>query len=288
MIKIKEEEYLDSSQFSDIFVKQLSKYGIPKDKNSIKESVYKAAKERLITVFNDKCAYCEIKSGDAFDVDHYRPKREVSEDLSHSGYFWLAHEWSNLLWACQTCNRSFKKSHFPIEGKRITKILNGNILNIQHYNREVPLLLNPVFDKINEHVSFKRSGKMVGIGNSIKGNISIKYYGLNRPKLLKIRRQILYAIQMKILFLYEKNNIPSEDKIRETIIEIVELKLLRKIKNPETSFIAFRVAILKEFVEFAIKKKIYIDNDDPVEIPQRELWIKYAKEVLEEYSIFSK
>jgi hypothetical protein len=67
----------------------------------------KTAKEKLKEIFNKKCAFCETNThaGAHKDVEHYRYK---------SLYYWLGYEWTNLLLACQICNRDFKKTQFPL------------------------------------------------------------------------------------------------------------------------------------------------------------------------------
>ncbi len=290
MIKIDKNVFLNDAKIPQSYKDALKKYGIPKLKDGIKEAVYHAAKPRLIEIFNDKCAFCELKGGidkdAAYDVEHFRPKREVTEDKNHNGYFWLAHEWTNFLLSCQTCNRSYKRNYFPISGKRISSILPIDTVKIDAYDIEIPLLLNPVFDdNIEEHLVFHRNG--YAKGKTKKGKKSVTYYGLNRTGLLQIRKRILFSIQNQILFLYKKGRLPNEEKMKETIERIIEVKILEKIENPQTSLIAFRTAILKNFIDFIIRKKIYIDNDEPIEIPQQDLWIKYAKEVLEGYSNFT-
>lgn len=282
MIQIDKTAFLDNQKIPLSYKNALKKYGIPKSKSYIKEEVYQKAKPRLIEVCHDKCVFCELKSGHdkeaAYDVEHYRPKRGVTEAATHEGYFWLAHEWTNLLLSCQTCNRIYKKNHFPIVGIRTNNILPTDNTFIGDYNIiEQPLLLNPIFDNINEHIIFVKNGKIKGLTN--KGRKSVNYYGLNRDGLVHIRKQILLSIQKKILFLY-KYDIPDEKMIKYTLKEIFELKLLDKIENPKTSLIGFRIAILKNFINFVIKSKIYIDNGEPIEIPQQEIWEKYTNELL--------
>jgi hypothetical protein len=59
---------------------------------------------------HDKCGFCESKiSHIAFgDVEHFRPKSAIrnapGEALVSPGYFWLAYDWGNLLFACECCN----------------------------------------------------------------------------------------------------------------------------------------------------------------------------------------
>ena len=55
---------------------------------------------------NGKCWYVECRSSGAHnDIDHYRPKSRVAEDLTHPGYYWLAFDWRNLRLSCQHANR---------------------------------------------------------------------------------------------------------------------------------------------------------------------------------------
>lgn len=71
--------------------------------------VYKSAdvKVLLFQDFFDKCAYCESRyvTTAPVDVEHFRPKGRVKEDNTHSGYWWLAMSWDNLLPSCIYCNR---------------------------------------------------------------------------------------------------------------------------------------------------------------------------------------
>ncbi|MEP7125268.1 MAG: hypothetical protein ABJE95_30335 [Byssovorax sp.] len=66
---------------------------------------------------HDKCCYCEKHLDSADPLDHHRPKtkarRAPGSELTH-GYWWLAHSWLNLLYACNACN-SGKRESFPLE-----------------------------------------------------------------------------------------------------------------------------------------------------------------------------
>lgn len=101
---------------------------------------------------NWKCWYCECKGTRApFDVDHFRPKLEVTVDgqvlAGHDGYHWLAYEWTNFRLSCQRCNRPErtddetlcgKANEFPIENEA-TRCLS----RIRSYFGEKPRLLDP-------------------------------------------------------------------------------------------------------------------------------------------------
>ncbi len=72
-------------------------------------------RDALREMFHGKCAYCETKIAGAqdTDVEHYRPKKGVSEatdaGVDHGGYWWLAMVWENLVLSCQHCNQSRSK-----------------------------------------------------------------------------------------------------------------------------------------------------------------------------------
>lgn len=65
-----------------------------------------------------KCCYCEAHSECVYhDVEHFRPKARANRmnGTVSPGYWWLAWTWENLLFSCQSCNRSAKKDLFPLE-----------------------------------------------------------------------------------------------------------------------------------------------------------------------------
>ena len=67
---------------------------------------YQCAAEPLWRAQGEKCCYCEKDIDRSYnDVEHYRPKTQ---------YWWLAWDWSNLLFACPQCNRSNKRASFPL------------------------------------------------------------------------------------------------------------------------------------------------------------------------------
>lgn len=144
-------------------------------------SVYKSdsVKQRLHELFHGKCAYCEsfYSSTAPVDVEHYRPKGRVHEAPEHTGYWWLAMDWDNLLPSCIHCNRrsgqvtpvlstnlvrlleegrrfsnsrlmqSGKQDSFPILGTRV-------VAPTMQFDSEQALLLDPSRDEPEEHLSF--------------------------------------------------------------------------------------------------------------------------------------
>jgi hypothetical protein len=144
-------------------------------KAKIDEDLYREFRQVfLYDAFYRKCAYCESKIGhvSAVQVEHYRPKRCLSDDLgtvSHPGYFWLSYEWWNLLPTCNNCNtwhtdpisgqrNPGKATKFPIQGARVL----GPSQDCDGWHFELAgeraLLLNPYVDEPEAHIGFDANG----------------------------------------------------------------------------------------------------------------------------------
>lgn len=157
--------------------------------------------EELKNIYHSKCGYCESNSLAAatLRVDHYRPKNQVLNTLGHIGYYWLGYEWSNLILACEKCNRK-KSNHFPIENEvdRIhNPVLGANGLPNQDYRiissnvlqSERALILNPEIDNVDDHLYFKPNGEIGYLTN--KGERTVGLCGLNREDLIIARKKII-------------------------------------------------------------------------------------------------
>lgn len=179
-------------------------------KPSLKFSRYKdeAVKQLLEMTFHGKCAYCEsfYSSTQPMDVEHYRPKGAIAEEKDHSGYYWLAATWENLLPSCIDCNRKRgqqdvleettrslgKQDRFPISGRRAkapTDSLPG----------ERPRLVNPCEEDPDELLMF--DSRLAVVVPRAKSGIkrgraldSIEVYGLNRSGLVTDRLHVLRMI----------------------------------------------------------------------------------------------
>jgi hypothetical protein len=166
--------------------------------------------EALELLFEEKCAYCESKLLHVTppDIEHFRPKGEVTEVKTHPGYWWLASEWSNLLLSCRDCNSSRyhliledgngtlqktrilagKYCSFPLKGAfRATLLTDDHLL-------EDPLLIDPTVKDPAKHItwSLKYSSALAAPSSHATltdeyGYASIKAYALNRQKLVKAR-----------------------------------------------------------------------------------------------------
>lgn len=157
--------------------------------------------EALMQLYHDKCAYCECKEFDP-QVEHYRPKNRVTSARGHTGYFWLAFEWSNLVSTCFDCNKigKGKGNRFPLIGGEVNRVsqapaLNGNTLDPAQIrpdqpplSTERPYLLHPEIDQPEQFFSFNNKGEIKGIDTDERGKMTIKICNLNREN-LKYRRQ---------------------------------------------------------------------------------------------------
>lgn len=158
---------------------------------------YKVVAEHLWSAQHFKCCYCESKIPKGFnDVEHYRPKAEADRNpgstLKH-GYWWLAFDWTNLLFACPGCNRSGKNSQFPLAAGS-----QPLIAEVVPPGAEDPLLIDPGADTNPvEHIQFVYA-PAGGPGTpaywwarprngSVRGNVTIEVCKLNRLELRELR-----------------------------------------------------------------------------------------------------
>ena len=207
-----------------------------RDPYEFDSSIWKKVKRHLFELFSGKCAYCEAKvlhvaSG---DVEHFRPKKKVTGDEKHHGYYWLAYDLRNLFPSCEKCNRAgAKMNQFPVD---------QNIRVYSHdeqLSKESPLLLNPYDDEPTKHLKFIPPSKGVAVGTvaklTQKGHASITTYKLDREE-LNDRRS---AAQQRI--------------ISELLIEIVKLpegrfnSILRELVEGKREFSAASLAAFKHW-----------------------------------------
>ena len=117
---------------------------------------YKVVRRTLWLRQDYKCCFCEFKEQHEYnDVEHYRPKAAVQRFEGGPvlpGYWWLAWTWANLMFACQSCNRSYKRTLFP---------LNPPSVPLRARQRppggEQPLLIDPFQEDPIDHIQFKQT-----------------------------------------------------------------------------------------------------------------------------------
>ncbi|HEX4959294.1 MAG TPA: AAA family ATPase [Thermoanaerobaculia bacterium] len=143
------------------------------ERTRFRSGLWKLAKRTLLEEFHSKCAYCEsplIESVQA-DIENWRPK---------SRYWWLAYDWTNLLIACRACN-SAKGDRFPLENEPDRASSRGEEF------KEYPLLLNPCWDRPEEHLVFGEDGRV--FSDTQCGQVTIDTLMLNRQALVMARRR---------------------------------------------------------------------------------------------------
>lgn len=193
----------------------------------VDSKIYGALKAYLVKYFHGKCAYCESEFETVAwgDVEHYRPKRAVSDNPNHPGYYWLAYCEQNLMPSCQLCNQGKgKRNQFPIQGVYAT-------CPADNLSAEKPLLLNP-YEETHcgdgvKHFEYEMkviNGDLRPTGwirpLTPEGIKSEKVYGLNRQTLRKRRRKnqqaAINAIKLALLkpslgTVYQKRFSPQEE-----------------------------------------------------------------------------
>lgn len=201
---------------------------VPNCVDDVKSSIYKAddVRNQLLEDQHYKCAYCECHITKEYnDVEHYRPK---------SKYYWLGHEWNNLLYACDICNRTYKKDFFPLknEANRVTAPAD--------LGSEEPLIINPAFVEPMAHIRFNR---YIMAGITDEGKETIEMFHLNkRPALVHSREQLfeLYIKEKEKLSLAKKiletPNLPAETV--DNLNKIIELSsaAINQYKSKDTPY----------------------------------------------------
>ena len=183
-------------------------------------TLYVEAKPALLEVFHSKCAYCESALGAhaPVDVEQFRPKQgaaNLTGDKEQHYYAWLAYEWDNLLIACIECNRSRrsegrtigKGNRFPVPGARAPVF--SSVADCRAI--ENALLLDPCFDRPEEHLAFDRSGACLPLTE--RGRVSIDVFALDRPHLAAERRRVWQDVDLQVSLTTRAGLVPNASKI---------------------------------------------------------------------------
>ncbi len=202
--------------------KELIKGDIYKGKKRVGGKTVYEVREALKEIYHNKCAYCEIKEHKP-EVEHFRPKKGITGEPGHPGYYWLCYEWSNLLPSCRYCNTEGGKGNkFPVMATHIKlpPITNGKLdwekcaaKNPLLIN-EKPYLLNPETDDTDKFFEFESNGEMRGVDQEGRGEMTIEICDLNRENLLFRRQKIIDNLLTKIgdtfaLYYYLDNSVDA-------------------------------------------------------------------------------
>ena len=205
----------------------------------------------LRDAFDYVCAYCESRTA-TVEVEHFRPKNAVrtAAGTLHTGYYWLAATWENLLPSCHECNqnlciygpgekpsKSGKGTWFPLEDEAARATREGE------ETRERPLLLHPYFDEPSEHLEFLDSGFVRARRDaegkpSRRGEETIRILGLNRFGLPQARRLQFIRVQGALEDLldaqceWQKKQDEASAEAHRKCLEILE----QFLRQPENHF----------------------------------------------------
>lgn len=206
------------------------------------EGYYTSFKAHLTRTHKGKCAYCEAPLHRQHgDVEHFRPKGKVTNEadaeewvtlddgrkLRHPGYFWLAYDLDNLLLSCAICNQPNtytdpntgetracgKRNRFPLSDPHKRACLLGRPIE-----EEDPLLVNPISDKIDDHLRLEPTGLLHP--KSGKGEMTIRLLDLNRENLVQDRKAAIREARRVFVDLVTASNNDQDDEVDacETLI----------------------------------------------------------------------
>ncbi len=193
------------------------------------------------TIFEEysasKCWTCEsIENRSDNPVDHFRPKNNVEECSSHSGYWWLAFDWKNFRFSCTYCNsrRIFdnseggKHDHFPVFEPPGWKIKPHIDIN------ERPLLIDPteIDDVCDPLIMFSATGEALPVAKDIESDDykraekSIYLYHLNHSDTSRARDVLRQQVDIKVKLvntLIEQGLDLKSESIKELRTELVRM-----------------------------------------------------------------
>ncbi len=222
-------------------------------------------RELLRKHFGTKCIYCEASpiATSTFRIDHYRPKKNIKDYPNHTGYYWLAYEWTNLFQTCQLCN-GVKSNFFPLKnGSTHVNNSNSKIMREKFRNPTIKplcdeqrLLLNPELDDVESHFSFNLDGTISS--NTEEGKESIKRYGLERDDLVLSRKKIRdeYFTDIKEALVEYENNLQKNGSgnAKDIFFGILNekfRKFLTAYKNRD-EFSLFKFYMFDKFEDFFV------------------------------------
>ncbi len=213
---------------------------------------YNTAAEPLWRAQGNKCCYCETRLERSYnDTEHYRPKMT---------YWWLTWTWENLLFSCPTCNRRFKRDHFPLRdtSRRLQP-------EDPPPGREEPMLLDPAsgddpLDSI-EFRSYKvaRKTRWAPFGKDDRGQTTIALLGLDRDGLIdRYSKHVRLVLQPRLQEL--KRVIDSGE---ERAIQQEWRRLLRSCLRTSSPFAALSYDVIAALVSADVREQYRLHLERP-------------------------
>lgn len=223
-------------------------------KKPARQAIWRALLSTLGALSQKKCWYSESRNPACdMNVDHFRPKNRVAEDLDHEGYWWLAFSWQNYRYSSQWCNQrrvdglngtsGGKADHFPLcDGSTRARI------ETDDYTLEEPELLDPINPNDWKLLSFRQDGHPIpaiqsGTVEYNRAEKSIEVFHLHCKELVEDRRFLAGYIQRLVQNMEILRSKISDKALRNLYTHQVK-ELLRKI-SPNTDYSAAALAYAK-------------------------------------------
>lgn len=136
-------------------------------------SAYREYRQEIREDCQGRCVYCdahenEIGGAESMTLDHFRPK----DKFGH-----LAHDPSNLVWSCQTCNRN-KSNYWPAIGTTSTFVKRGGFVD-------------PFTEDMHEYFSIEASGELIPLKRPARYLIQTLKLNRQGVKVLREARRVL-------------------------------------------------------------------------------------------------
>lgn len=221
-------------------------------KEDFNDNIYAhpSVKKALFSMQNGKCFFCEIKTKqpqhpDKGDVEHFRPKngyqQDKDDDLHKPGYYWLAYEWTNLLWSCATCNRSYKKNLFPLQNPTARAKNHSNDIT-----SEIPLLINPSEQNPKDYIKFNRSF-IYALDDNPYGKATIELLSLNREDLEEARRAKLKTFKQQLVLIKAAATYTDDYDLQKASREAQQM--IQEMALPQAEYSAMIKAALSKTLQ---------------------------------------
>ncbi len=210
--------------------------------------------------YRGKCCYTERRRDKKLDrdVEHFRPKAEVTEAPNHTGYWWLAYDWDNLLISTKFNNTINKANHFPMldGGQRAFKETD-DIAN------ERPALINPAIEDPSKYITFhwqnlggRFYSKPVPTALDVegRGKITIEKTGIDREELMDDTERAecgktLNGLAMNAIVAMGQMNQAQDAVMTDKYKKILEgfIKGIKFEIAPERTYAGARIAFFKQY-----------------------------------------
>jgi uncharacterized protein (TIGR02646 family) len=211
-------------------------------------AVWSNTKGALSLMSANKCWYCECKQDRSdLQVDHFRPKNRVTGEKTHSGYWWLAFEWTNFRLACTFCNCVREDSETDEVGGKGNKFpIFDDVPRMCRRGDppDRPKLLDPCIRRDVEALKFKPNGLPepastdAGSEDFIRAEETINVFSLRHSRLKRAREALAIELEDDVAVAnacYGRGDMQSFDTVADRIVSRI---------RPDAQFVTFARTII--------------------------------------------